>query len=60
VATLIDWAWAYFTYQRHARLILGGASDGAVRDAAPRPAVRDEAMSERADRSSRDLHHDST
>ena len=23
IATMIDWAWSYFTYQRHARLILG-------------------------------------
>jgi hypothetical protein len=21
---LINWAWSYFTYQRHARVILGG------------------------------------
>ena len=24
IATMIDWAWSYFTYQRHARLIVGG------------------------------------
>jgi NADH dehydrogenase len=29
IATMIDWAWSYFTYQRHARLILGGDTDSA-------------------------------
>ena len=29
IATMIDWAWSYFTYQRHARLILGGDADPA-------------------------------
>jgi NADH dehydrogenase len=29
VATLIDWAWSYVTYQRHARLILGESTSEA-------------------------------
>lgn len=27
VVVMIDWAWAYWTYQRHARIIMGAAKD---------------------------------
>jgi NADH dehydrogenase len=26
LAVLMNWAWAYWTYQRHARIVLGGRS----------------------------------
>jgi NADH dehydrogenase len=40
IATLMDWAWSYLTYQRHARLIVGRGPDadgGRAGRAAPSP-----------------------
>ncbi len=28
VSVLLNWAWAYWTYQRHARIVLGGRDEG--------------------------------
>jgi NADH dehydrogenase len=28
LAVLMNWAWAYWTYQRHARIVLGGRTGG--------------------------------
>ncbi len=36
LAVLLNWAWAYWTYQRHARIVLGGvAAAGTGTGAAP-------------------------
>ncbi|RPE79851.1 NAD(P)/FAD-dependent oxidoreductase [Vulcaniibacterium tengchongense] len=32
IIVLVNWAWAYWSYQRHARIILGGADAEAPRD----------------------------
>jgi NADH dehydrogenase len=31
LVVLLDWAWAYWSYQRGARIILGGNTDGSAR-----------------------------
>ncbi|MGO4778035.1 NAD(P)/FAD-dependent oxidoreductase, partial [Lysobacter sp. 2RAB21] len=34
---MLNWSWAYFTYQRHARIIFGGGgSDGSGQGATPK------------------------
>jgi NADH dehydrogenase len=37
VAVLAEWAWAYFTYQRSARVILDRAAPRAEGEGTPRP-----------------------
>jgi NADH:ubiquinone reductase (H+-translocating) len=39
---LLNWAWAYWTYQRHARIVHGGVADdaGKAEEGGDRPAAR--------------------